>query len=66
MHLSKSRYKRGLHCNKQLWLSTHKYNLGNYDKNFSALIGDKVGLGATELFPKGKMVNIPFNKHNLF
>ena len=35
MHLSKSRYKRGLHCNKQLWLSTHKYGLGNYDKNFS-------------------------------
>jgi hypothetical protein len=63
MHLSKSRYKRGLHCNKQLWLSTHKYDLGNYEKNFSALIGDKVGIGATEIYQNGKMVNTPFNKH---
>ena len=63
MHLSKSRYKRGLHCNKQLWLSTHKYNLGNYEKNFSALIGDFVGIGATEMYQNGKMVDTPFNKH---
>ncbi len=62
-HLSKSRYKRGLHCNKQLWLSTHKYDLGNYQKNFSALIGDKVGIGATEIFKDGKLVDTPFNKH---
>ena len=64
MHLSKSRYKRGLHCNKQLWLSTHKFSLGNYEKNFSTLIGDKVGIGATEIYQNGKMVDTPFNKHD--
>ena len=62
-HLSKSRYKRGLHCNKQLWLSTHKYELGNYQKNFSAFIGDKVGIGATKNYPEGILIGTPFNKH---
>lgn len=62
-HLSKSRYKRGLHCNKQLWLNTHKYNLGKYEKNFAAFIGDKVGIGATKNYPEGKLIDTPFNKH---
>jgi hypothetical protein len=62
-HLSKSRYNRGLHCNKQLWLNTHKHNLGTYKKKFSTLIGDKVGVGATRNYPNGLLVDIPFNKH---
>ena len=62
-HLSKSRYKKGLHCSKQLWLSTHKHDLGIYKKSFAAYIGDAVGIGATKNYPEGKLVTALFNKH---
>ena len=41
MHLTKSRYLTGQHCSKKLWLSTHRYELGEYVKSFAATIGDE-------------------------
>ena len=63
MHLTKSRYLTGQHCSKKLWLSTHRYELGEYVKSFAATIGDEVGIGATTNYPNGKMIQASYKEH---
>ena len=63
MYLTKSRYLTGQHCSKKLWLSTHRYELGEYVKSFAATIGDEVGVGATTNYPNGKMIQASYKEH---
>ena len=63
MHLTKSKYFSGLHCSKKLWLSTYKYESGNYVKSFAATIGDEVGIGATSNYPNGKFIKASYKNH---
>ena len=63
MYLTKSRYLTGQHCSKKLWLSTHRYELGEYVKSFAATIGDEVGIGATTNYPNGKMIQASYKEH---
>ena len=65
MHLTKSQYLSGQNCSKKLWLSSHKPEKGKHVDNFSAKIGNEVGLWATKNYPDGMMIKNSYNDHGL-
>lgn len=60
MNLSKSRFIKGMQCQKLLWLLTHKKEALSepdmqHTERFS--VGEDVGILACELFPKGARIH---------
>lgn len=55
LFLSKSKYVRGLNCDKSLWLYVHKYNEQTFSDAQEAVFqqGTDVGTLARQLFPDG-------------
>ncbi|BEG58285.1 hypothetical protein NHP21005_19730 (plasmid) [Helicobacter sp. NHP21005] len=65
MHLSKSKFLKGMQCPKMLWLEKHKKEVLQTDAGFlaKAQIGQDVGQLARKLFHKG--VEVVFNAENM-